>query len=550
MEPRSGKARLVTGRRPPNDYHSFWRHRVGRPARRRGSDPQKLPGGPSSAFPRRARSLVTLCCIALLAGCAVAPPRPDLDLVAECRAVFGAMDEQIAAAGVQDGMAARVAGFPYLRASRFLASYAAAPMSDAQFVEWTGRMIELGRQAYTLELANLPVESRETLAHKLWNTGGRYSWPQPALAECMERLAVADRADPGRRLELARAVAVPDDYATWQRVAGIYWLTRIPFANGVRNWHTEVLEAFSRPLERLPVTGELRSYAPPPGGLSAAEVATVLRRTSANALAIPDPRGADRDALFRTFAPHFTVDTAGAADVPGELGWLEDGGPAVVSRSPVVYRRLSHARYGERVLVQLNYWIWFPERPKGVGWDILGGHLDGLLWRVTLAPDGTPWVFDTIHPCGCYHLFFPTARASPRPQPDSLNETSFVPQSLPRLAAGERLALRLESGTHYLQRVVVQPAPAPGTVEYALAEDDALRSLPYPGGGRRSAFRPDGIIAGSERGERWLFWPMGVPEPGAMRQWGRHATAFVGRRHFDDPGLLERYFSLEGVSSE
>jgi hypothetical protein len=35
---------------------------------------------------------------------------------------------------------------------------------------------------------------------------------------------------------------------------------------------------------------------------------------------------------------------------------------------------------------------------------------------------------------------------------------------------------------------------------------------------------------------------MGVPDPGAMRQWGRHATAFVGRRHFDDPFLIERYF--------
>jgi hypothetical protein len=52
-------------------------------------------------------------------------------------------------------------------------------------------------------------------------------------------------------------------------------------------------------------------------------------------------------------------------------------------------------------------------------------------------------------------------------------------------------------------------------------------------------------VPGSERGERWLFWPMGVPEPGAMRQWGRHATAFVGRRHFDDPWLLERYFMLK-----
>jgi len=51
-------------------------------------------------------------------------------------------------------------------------------------------------------------------------------------------------------------------------------------------------------------------------------------------------------------------------------------------------------------------------------------------------------------------------------------------------------------------------------------------------------------VPGTERAERYFFWPMGVPEPGAMRQAGRHATAFVGRRHFDHPGLLERYFML------
>jgi hypothetical protein len=30
-----------------------------------------------------------------------------------------------------------------------------------------------------------------------------------------------------------------------------------------------------------------------------------------------------------------------------------------------------------------------------------------------------------------------------------------------------------------------------------------------------------------------------------MRQWGRHATAFIGRRHFDEPWLLERYFEID-----
>jgi hypothetical protein len=73
---------------------------------------------------------------------------------------------------------------------------------------------------------------------------------------------------------------------------------------------------------------------------------------------------------------------------------------------------------------------------------------------------------------------------------------------------------------------------------------DELRSLPRPVG-RRSVFGEDGLIAGTERTERFLFWPMGIESAGAMRQWGRHATAFVGRRHFDDADLLERRFELD-----
>ena len=77
---------------------------------------------------------------------------------------------------------------------------------------------------------------------------------------------------------------------------------------------------------------------------------------------------------------------------------------------------------------------------------------------------------------------------------------------------------------------------------YALLDEDTLRSLPTAEGGHRSAFWSSGIMPGTERGERALFWPMGIASPGAMRQWGRHPTAFVGRRHFDDPRLLAERF--------
>jgi hypothetical protein len=457
------------------------------------------------------------------------------------------VDQAVSGAGVADGMAARVAGFPYLRISRFLASYAGDAMNDAQFADWMSRMIELGRRGYEVELANLPADKADALGVALWEVGRQYAWAGPALADCTARLAAADYADGERRAALRQAAFVPDEYITWQRVAGLYWFTRIPFSAGVRRWQRGVRDVFSRAEAALPASGELKTYAPPPppSRLSAGEIAALLQRAAANALGIPDLRGEELEAVFRAYAPEFIVDTAGDADLPGELGWREGDVPRIVSRLPVVYRRVSHTRYQGRALLQLSYGLWFPERPRDGAWDLLGGHLDGVIWRVTLAPDGAPWVFDSMHACGCYHLFFPTGRAAVRPQPESLDEGAFSPQALPAIAAGNRVALRLAAGSHYLQRVVLQAAPAASAEEYVFAEDDVLRSLPLPVAGRRSLYRPDGIVPGTERHERYFFWPMGVPEPGAMRQPGRHATAFVGRRHFDDPDLLERYFALQ-----
>ena len=63
-------------------------------------------------------------------------------------------------------------------------------------------------------------------------------------------------------------------------------------------------------------------------------------------------------------------------------------------------------------------------------------------------------------------------------------------------------------------------------------------------------FGPDGLVAGSERAERFFFWPMGIASAGAMRQWGHHATAFVGRSHFDDADLIERRFVIPSLDRQ
>jgi hypothetical protein len=211
---------------------------------------------------------------------------------------------------------------------------------------------------------------------------------------------------------------------------------------------------------------------------------------------------------------------------------------------PTVYWRLVHTLYAGQVLTQLVYTLWFPERPARGAFDILAGTLDGLVWRVTLAPDGEPVLHDSMHPCGCYHMFFPAPRAALKDLPAGNDEWAFVPAAAPALAEGQRLRLRVQSATHYLTGIAVDDGARGGGSVYTLRDEHELRALPLPQGGSRSLYGPDALVAGTQRAERFLFWPMGIPSAGAMRQWGHHATAFLGRRHFDDADLIERRFTL------
>jgi hypothetical protein len=126
-------------------------------------------------------------------------------------------------------------------------------------------------------------------------------------------------------------------------------------------------------------------------------------------------------------------------------------------------------------------------------------------------------------------------------RPGPLYEAPLAPQRAPPLGPGQHLAVRIAHSTHFVERLYAHTAVRQGT-PYGTEPYDALRRLPAPDAGHRSLFDAAGIVPGSKRAERWLLWPMGVPAAGAMRQWGHHAVAFIGRRHFDDPDLLNKLF--------
>ncbi len=493
----------------------------------------------------------------VLAACSVAPDShwPDTAALRDnqegCRLFQELMAAEIERAGTRDAEAVAVAGFPFLRTNRFLASFAASDLDAAATQEWVDQMQTLANETMSLEFHNLDRVSRQRLDSIA--LGAFESTAIDTITACANR-AAQDLMGSRQALSLLRtATVVPDHYDDAQRVVGAYPLTALPVAMGYSQWRRSNLGSFGRPPENLPVNGTRIAYFPEFGqrALSAADVRAILDLSNSNSLSIPAPSAADTDLLFQAFAPVWIVDVNGPDDRIGRVSWNNTGTLSVNTAEPVVYRKLTWTRFNGDVLLQLNYLAWFPARTKTGTFDLLGGSLDAVIWRVTLAPDGQPLIYDTIHACGCYHLFFPVPPLvpSPGPPPHDIRERAESPMPGPTLEAGQRVAIWLSGVSHYVQTLTLtsdQSELEDPKETYALMPADGLRQLARPDGQTQSIYGPDGLVDGTERLERFLLWPMGIASPGAMRQWGTHATAFVGRRHFDNAYLFENAFHMPG----
>jgi hypothetical protein len=481
--------------------------------------------------------------VLLLAGCSV--PRDTSDTVeAHCIADFAVIDDAIRDAGTGDAQAVPIDGFPHLRATRFLAALAQRFHTThrqgeptAAFAEWLVWLAETASKGRAFELANLPPGPRRALRERLGYK------PEAVVETCGEILIARDLRKSERGAILAEAIHVPDNYSNINKVLGLYPLTAFPVRLGFEVWKARNVPGFSD----LPVGLNVAVYSPSSPTMPQNDVAELLARSAEKALGVPRPAPQDIQEIAAAFAPIFAVEQGGDHDRIGSPVLAGRGLAEIDTRTPRIYFQPSWALVAGRPLLQISYLAWLSERPPDGPIDPQAGEIDGLIWRVTLTPEGMPLIYDSIHACGCYHLFFPVPPLRARDRPASsvadLSAGNVVPIDAPVLEAGQRIVLHLRSGDHYLRALSVAEGNT-GDIRYPLAAMDGLRSLPLPGGGRRSLYDPRGLVAGTERGERLLLWPMGIASAGAMRQWGTHATAFVGRRHFDDPYLIDRAFRL------
>jgi len=498
-------------------------------------------------MPQRSVSLRTAFVVSLLAvalaGCATpvdpysATPARELltrtDDIGDCMRKLRTFDAFVDAAALRDAEAARVAGFPFLRVDRFTAEWVPATgdkvaIDQARF----DRMVALDGSARYFEEANAGITPDERIA----------------LAECRERIVKSMRP----LAESAVAVAcVPDGYDETLRVVGLYPITKVPFSWGLASWQRGVRDLYATPFPEVPVAGRRVRYTPE-AGAGTGEPAGLLG--SAPLPKVPAVSSARAWQLLQQHAPVLIVDTVDANDQVGTLRW-QGSGPlprvGVDVGEPVAYARVARTVINNTPSLQLVYTFWFPAHRATNPLDIAAGRLDAIVWRVTLDAAGRPLVYDSIHACGCYHLFFPTERVRERPGPleheAALDETMFSPQVVRSPGIDERIIIYVAAHDHGIQRVAVDLPKAPPGISYRLLDENALRALRLPpsaGGGTRSVYDPDGLVPGSERPERFVYWPMGIPSSGQMRQWGHHATALIGRRHFDDPRLFDRYFTL------
>ena len=468
-------------------------------------------------------------------GCAIIsrPTRSDRvgteGLLGSCADFLADYDQKIAAAKVLDSGTFRIKGYPYLRVNRFLASFAKEVDDPNMFSDWLDRLQLLDQQARASEIFNLSQSGNTNVDDKALIQ---------RVIDCGNLLKEADFKTKKARKHLREAITVPDEYIETRRVLGIYPITGWFVSHGVSKWHAEARKHFS--LEPPADWQKAIQYSPPEAeSLPISEhIASLVQR---DALGIPEYTQESLDALFAIHAPVWEVETKGDYDRIGAPFWADKEELQVNIHKPTTYTQLSFTRFGDKILTQLNYIIWFPSRPKPNSWDLYGGRFDGVDFRVTLDADGSTLLYETIHNCGCYDTLYPTKRLRIRSKIDYA-EKPLILKKPPIDNASEVMVVAMESKNHYVRHLYAIPRQMQPEKVYAYKDYQQLRSLPLPASGRRSMFDQDGIVPGSKRLERFILWPSGVYSPGAMRQWGRHAVALVGKRHFDDPFYLEKIF--------
>lgn len=416
--------------------------------------------------------------------------------------------------------------YPFLRTSRFLSYWVEKRGLSLAVLREQNR---LARASLEIEVSNIPAKEWADWLNRQGVEGSR--WPL-LLQSCGDRLVKAVWRDAKTRLRIVKLSVVPDHYQASKRVLGFYPLLAPFFKQAVVRDHRKasmrgavLAEAFAA--QPSAFTG----YVWPEGN---PKLAVKMPNLVGRLPGYPDWTDSELHSLFSKYAPQWVVETETDSDRIGSLTLTADGRPVVAIDTPSIYVALTQGVFRGRVTSQLNYVIWFQGRPSEGVFDLLAGTLDSLVWRVHLDAEGQPIAYDSIHGCGCWYQLWPAMGFAVAASHQQAGEPVLVGSTI----RSRNPTLIVSSTTHQLAVLDTAPTLMNAVEPLVIQPYQSLKSLSY-GVRRKSLFNPQGLVEVSRRPERWLFWPMGIASAGASRVMGTHAISFVGRRHFDDPELLE-----------
>jgi hypothetical protein len=466
----------------------------------------------------------------------------DLQRPIEYVRFFEVLDHWVDKADARNAAAFAVAGFPYLRTNRFLTGLKHELDTDIRKEQWIRWLQQLDLEARKKEIRNLPSETVVELARELGEEADRKIL-QDRVAEYSEILLQHDKRRTDFFTILQEAVTNPDEYRTAYRVLGIYPITSLPVAVVTHRVQDEFKKWHHTPVDQLDIQGELIVYGPSqPKAYSQATAGIILKRSRKNALEVPILSAADEKILVAMLAPSIYQDQVQSYDRIGAVVW-QDGHVGIDLQQPTVYYYLTHARFKGQPVLQLNYVFWYSARDGPNSPWIERGPLDGLTVRISLDNDGLPFMVDIMNTCGCYHFYSPDQKRVKRIIPTPQEVDIFVPRWMPELFPLRRLNIRINSGWHQVLHLGTENKP-PVFLPYRLVAYDRLEMLPHSQDNYESIFNSRGIAKDSERVEFLIFFPMGIPDVGSMRQRGHHAVKLVGRSDFEDPDLFDGNFEF------
>jgi hypothetical protein len=455
------------------------------------------------------------------------------------------MDEAVVSQDAADTSVFRIRGYPYLRTNRFLASLGDRLTTTEERYAWIDRLHRLDLEARRKEMAVLDGKAFHRFAVESGLPGRRAEATRRVMA-CSDDAFRRAAEDPELAVRVSAAIDIPSEYSLWRRTVGLYPLLSLPVTAVSNRVFNEIRRRHRQPLESLPRSGLRQAYMPEPA--PGKTLSHLFHPGNRDPLGIPIISPPDARRLAALFAPTIVQDTAEDYDRIGTVTWRADG-LVIDGSAPAGYYFIGFGLLESTPHVQITYCFWYAARSGPNAPWFEHGHLDGITVRVSLDSHGEPFMVDLMNSCGCYHFFVPSAHRvgairHPEWGPDTL-VPSWLPESFPETP----LSLYVSSGQHQVTHITAAAPQSETGVTYDLRPYEELETLPYGDDERRSMFDADGIAHGSGRIEPLLFFSMGIPAVGSMRQRGHHPIKLVGRAHFDDPDLFNQWFDFTPASS-